>query len=166
MGTLPNCAYPAARSVPGRWGLASINVRDKAFNEYTYNFLETLIFEPDNDMSKYELFADMEDPKWLSIILSSESSQHFGFKYRVIHEKSGKEISGVWTGNQSAENVNVRQLAHAQTAKVDISSLPDGELIVIANVLTKTEKSKRPNQPNLRKRPVAVFWRAAAWLMP
>ncbi len=138
-------------SVPGRWGLASINVRDKAFNEYTYNFLETLIFEPDNDMSKYELFADMEDPKWLSIILSSESSQHFGFKYRVIHEKSGKEISGVWTGNQSAENVNVRQLAHAQTAKVDISSLPDGELIVIANVLDENGKIETAKSTKFKK---------------
>ena len=138
-------------SVPGRWGLASINVRDKAFNEYTYNFLETLIFEPDNDMSKYELFADMEDPKWLSIILSSESSQHFGFKYRVIHEKSGKEISGVWTGKQSAENVNVRQLAHAQTAKVDISSLPDGELIVIANVLDENGKIETAKSTKFKK---------------
>ena len=138
-------------SVPGRWGLASINVRDKAFNEYTYNFLETLIFEPDNDMSKYELFADMEAPKWLSIILSSESSQHFGFKYRVIHEKSGKEISGVWTGNQSAENVNVRQLAHAQTAKVDISSLPDGELIVIANVLDENGKIETAKSTKFKK---------------
>ena len=138
-------------SVPGRWGLASINVRDKAFNEYAYNFLETLIFEPDNDMSKYELFADMEDPKWLSIILSSESSQHFGFKYRVIHEKSGKEISGVWTGNQSAENVNVRQLAHAQTAKVDISSLPDGELIVIANVLDENGKIETAKSTKFKK---------------
>ena len=138
-------------SVPGRWGLASINVRDKAFNEYTYNFLETLIFEPDNDMSKYELFAEMEDPKWLSIILSSESSQHFGFKYRVIHEKSGKEISGVWTGNQSAENVNVRQLAHAQTAKVDISSLPDGELIVIANVLDENGKIETAKSTKFKK---------------
>ena len=138
-------------SVPGRWGLASINVRDKAFNEYTYNFLETLIFEPDNDMSKYELFADMEDPKWLSIILSSESSQHFGFKYRVIHEKSGKEISGAWTGNQSAENVNVRQLAHAQTAKVDISSLPDGELIVIANVLDENGKIETAKSTKFKK---------------
>ena len=138
-------------SVPGRWGLASINVRDKAFNEYAYNFLETLIFEPDNDMSKYELFAEMEDPKWLSIILSSESSQHFGFKYRVIHEKSGKEISGVWTGNQSAENVNVRQLAHAQTAKVDISSLPDGELIVIANVLDENGKIETAKSTKFKK---------------
>ena len=138
-------------SVPGRWGLASISVEDKAFNEYTYNFLETLIFEPDNDMSKYELFADMEDPKWLSIILSSESSQHFGFKYRVIHEKSGKEISGVWTGNQSAENVNVRQLAHAQTAKVDISSLPDGELIVIANVLDENGKIETAKSTKFKK---------------
>ena len=138
-------------SVPGRWGLASINVRDKAFNEYTYNFLETLIFEPDNDMSKYELFADMEDPKWLSIILSSESSQHFGFKYRVIHEKSGKEVSGVWTANQSAENVNVRQLAHAQTAKVDISSLPDGELIVIANVLDENGKIETAKSTKFKK---------------
>ena len=138
-------------SVPGRWGLASINVRDKAFNEYAYNFLETLIFEPDNDMSKYELFADMEDPKWLSIILSSESSQHFGFKYRVIHEKSGKEVSGVWTANQSAENVNVRQLAHAQTAKVDISSLPDGELIVIANVLDENGKIETAKSTKFKK---------------
>ena len=138
-------------SVPGRWGLASINVRDKAFNEYAYNFLETLIFEPDNDMSKYELFAEMEDPKWLSIILSSESSQHFGFKYRVIHEKSGKEVSGVWTGNQSAENVSVRQLAHAQTAKVDISSLPDGELVVIANVLDENGKIETAKSTKFKK---------------
>lgn len=86
-------------SVPGRWGLASLNVRDKAFNEYTYNFLETLIFEPDTDLSKYELFADITDSQWLSISLASDSGSHFGFKYRIIHEQSGKEISGIATGN-------------------------------------------------------------------
>ena len=33
-------------SAPGIWGLLEIYVMDKAGNFYTYNFSETVIFEP------------------------------------------------------------------------------------------------------------------------
>ena len=140
-------------SVPGRWGLASLNVRDKAFNEYTYNFLETLIFEPDTDLSKYELFADMTDSQWLSISLASEGGSHFGFKYRIIHEQSGKEISGIATGNSSVENRSKRGFTNAQTARIDVSSLPDGDLVVIANVLDENGKIETAKSVKVTKTP-------------
>ena len=140
-------------SVPGRWGLASLNVRDKAFNEYVYNFLETLIFEPDTDLSKYELFADITDSQWLSISLASDSGSHFGFKYRIIHEQSGKEISGIATGNSSVENRSKRGFTNAQTARIDVSSLPDGELVVIANVLDENGKIETAKSAKVTKKP-------------
>lgn len=140
-------------SVPGRWGLASLRVEDKAFNEYIYNFLETLIFEPDTDLSKYELFADMTDSQWLSISLASDSGSHFGFKYRIIHEQSGKEISGIATGNSSVENRSKRGFTNAQTARIDVSSLPDGDLVVIANVLDENGKIETAKSVKVTKTP-------------
>lgn len=140
-------------SVPGRWGLASLRVEDKAFNEYIYNFLETLIFEPDTDLSKYELFADITDSKWLSISLASDSGSHFGFKYRIIHEQSGKEISGIATGNNAMENRSKRGFTNAQTARIDVSSLPDGDLVVIANVLDENGKIETAKSVKVTKTP-------------
>lgn len=72
-------------SAPGRWGLGQMTVSDKAANQYTYIFVETLIFEPDDDMSKYILFADMDDSDMLYLTLTSESGTAFGYNYRVIH---------------------------------------------------------------------------------
>ncbi len=135
-------------SAPGRWGLARLTVNDKAANAYTYDFVETLIFEPDDDMSKYILFADMNDSNMLYLTLTSESGSHFGYNYRVIHEESGQEISGTYAGHKSEITAMSNNPADVS---IDVSSLPDGELIVIANVLDEngkieTSKSTRVNK--------------------
>lgn len=135
-------------SAPGRWGLARLTVNDKAANTYTYDFVETLIFEPDDDMSKYILFADMNDSNMLYLTLTSESGSHFGYNYRVIHEESGQEISGTYAGHKSEISAMSNNPADVS---IDVSSLPDGELIVIANVLDEngkieTSKSTRVNK--------------------
>lgn len=135
-------------SAPGRWGLGQMTISDKAANEYTYNFVETLIFEPDDDMSKYILFADMNDSNMLYLTLTSESGSHFGYNYRVIHEESGQEISGTYAGHKSEITAMSNNPADVS---IDVSSLPDGELIVIANVLDEngkieTSKSTRVNK--------------------
>lgn len=129
-------------SAPGRWGLGQLMVSDKAGNEYTYNFVETLIFEPDDDMSKYILFAEMNDNEMLYLKISSENGSHFGFNYRVIHEESGEEISG---SVQSSDGYSLSRDADEGIQVIDVSSLPDGDLIVIANILDgygKIETSK------------------------
>ena len=135
-------------SAPGRWGLGQMTISDKAANEYTYNFVETLIFEPDDDMSKYILFADMNDSNMLYLTLTSESGSHFGYNYRVIHEESGQEISGTYAGYKSEISAMSNNPADVS---IDVSSLPGGELIVIANVLDEngkieTSKSTRVNK--------------------
>lgn len=137
-------------SAPGRWGLGQMTISDKAANQYIYNFVETLIFEPDNDMSKYILFADMDESNMLYLTLTSESGTAFGYNYRVIHEESGQEISGTYNVGQ-ASSIAKAASGNPADVSIDVSSLPNGQLIVIANVLDEngkieTSKSARVNK--------------------
>ena len=137
-------------SAPGRWGLGQMTVSDKAANQYTYNFVETLIFEPDDDMSKYILFADMDDSDMLYLTLTSESGTAFGYNYRVIHEETGQELSGTYIAGQ-ASSISKVAFGNPADVSVDVSGLPDGQLIVIANILDQdgkieTSKSIRINK--------------------
>lgn len=137
-------------SAPGRWGLGQMTISDKAANQYTYNFVETLIFEPDDDMSKYILFADMDESDMLYLTLTSESGTAFGYNYRVIHEESGQEISGTYNVGQ-ASSIAKAASGNPADVSIDVSSLPNGQLIVIANVLDEngkieTSKSARVNK--------------------
>ncbi|MDE6631839.1 MAG: hypothetical protein K2K23_02455, partial [Muribaculaceae bacterium] len=77
-------------SAPGIWGLATMYISDKAGNEQTYNFVETLIFEPDDSEDGWELFAEVEDTS-LVFGLNSDEGSNFGFTWRIIHEESGME---------------------------------------------------------------------------
>lgn len=126
-----NCVLPKG-SVPGIWGLANMSVNDKAFNGKDYNFVETLIFEPDDSTTDYVLFSELGEDNILSIGLSSNAVNGYGFTYRIINEETGKEITG---------NVNTgaatRSTSYEQKATVDVSSLEDGRLIVI--VIVKDE---------------------------
>ena len=122
----------AAGAAPGIWGLAEIGVTDKALNSRTYNLVETLIFEPDNDESKYLLFADMTEDNMLDIHLESLQGSQFGFEYRIIHENSGQEISGTVSTPEGLKK-RIRYQGDSPVS-VDVSSLPDGDLIVIANI--------------------------------
>lgn len=120
------CVLPKG-SAPGIWGLAQMEVSDKAWNGKTYNFVETLIFEPDNSNTDYVLFSEFEENGLLDITLSSEVVSGYGFTYRVIHEDSGMEIDG------EVKAGYVRS-SFTPSAQVDVSSLPDGKLVVIAQV--------------------------------
>ncbi|MDE6370998.1 MAG: Ig-like domain-containing protein, partial [Duncaniella sp.] len=118
-------------SAPGIWGLSQMTVADKAFNEYTYNFVETLIFEPDNNSSDYELFADIEDSSMIFGINSQEESQ-FSYKWRIIHEESGLELSG---NSESTARVASRAVAESSVMRADLTNLPKGDLILIVEII-------------------------------
>lgn len=118
-------------SAPGIWGLAQMTVADKAFNEYTYNFVETLIFEPDDNTSDYELFADIEDSSMVFGINSLAESP-FACKWRIIHEDSGLELSG---NSDTPARTIAGEDASGRLIRADLSSLPKGDLILIVEVL-------------------------------
>lgn len=123
-------------SAPGIWGLAQMTVADKAFNEYTYNFVETLIFQPDDNTSDYELFADIEDS---SIIfgINSQSDSQFSYKWRIIHELSGLEIKG---NSESPARAISRTAPSDQLIRADLTNIPSGDLILIVEVLGEDDK--------------------------
>lgn len=110
-------------STPGIWGINSIILHDKAGNERIYNFVETLIFEPD-DNDDYVLFADFFDASTLTLSLSSELFEIYEYSYRVLHDDSGKEITGEVIG---CENT-------AENLKVDISKFDPGKLSLFVNI--------------------------------
>lgn len=116
-------------SVPGIWGVSELNVRDHAFNDFTYNFVETLIFEPDDNKSDYILFAEMNENEWLTIGLDCLSQNNYGFTYRVINEESGQEISGNYSPIRSEDTDNDYR------TQIDVSTLDDGELLVIVTAI-------------------------------
>lgn len=73
---------------------------------------------------------------------------HFGYNYRVIHEETGQEISGTYSTSTQTMRVAAN---NNSDLSIDVSSLPDGELVVIANVLDEngkieTSKSTRVNK--------------------
>ena len=148
-------------SAPGRWGLAQLTVSDKAANIYAYNFVETLIFEPDDDMSKYILFADMDDSGMLYLTLTSESGSTFGYNYRVIHEESGQEVSGTYKTEQASSIIKAISKNPADVS-VDISSLPDGQLIVIANILDEDGKIETSKSTRINKREIPTSLQGSA----
>ena len=113
-------------SAPGIWGLGEILVRDHAYNDYTYNFVETLIFEPDDSEDGWELFADWEDTSSLRLLFPNSPTDAYGFTYRIINEETGEEITG--------ENKNQSRASVEDGCLVDVSSLSDGNLLVIATV--------------------------------
>lgn len=113
-------------SVPGIWGLSQMTVADKAFNELTYNFVETLIFEPDNDSSDYVLFADISEDV-LSFCLDYSKINNNHFKWRVIHEEYGYELTGIESMSNSDSGITNTQ--------VDISSMPAGDIILITEIM-------------------------------
>lgn len=120
------CILPKG-SAPGIWGLAEMEMEDKALNSKTYNFVETLIFEPDDSRTDYILFSEIDENNLLDIELSSESVSGYGFSYRIIHQDSGEEITGKM-------DAGTTRTSYVQNTKVDVSVLPDGQLVVITQV--------------------------------
>ncbi|MDL2208821.1 hypothetical protein LJB97_04280, partial [Parabacteroides sp. OttesenSCG-928-O15] len=123
------CVLPQG-SAPGIWGLSRISIRDKALNERTYNFVETLIFEPDNSTTDYVLFSEMKEDGMIYLKITSESQSSYGFNYRVINENTGKELSG--TINKGSSSI--------KTAEINASSLGDDPLLVIVQIKNTTNE--------------------------
>lgn len=125
------CVLPQG-SAPGIWGLSELSPQDKAGNVRIYNFVETLIFEPDDSESDYVLFSELGADNILDIDLRGNSGETFGFTWRVIHEESGAELSGDGSGQASAPaRGRGLKLADNHSASIDVSSLADGDLILI-----------------------------------
>ena len=112
-------------SAPGIWGLAELTLHDKALNWHTYNFVETLIFEPDENQDDYILFTEMTSADMLKFDLSAISGN-------MASEETGQEINGVIAeANSSA----VREWVPGSSGYfIDVSALPDGKLIVIVQI--------------------------------
>lgn len=121
-------------SAPGIWGLAELTLYDKAGNRKTYNFVETVIFEPDENLDDYILFAEMTTEDILNFDLTAISGNTTGYSYvyRVISEETGQEINGVITDINSSA-VRGRTSGSAGY-NIDVSELPDGKLVVIIQV--------------------------------
>lgn len=130
-----NCILPKG-SAPGIWGLSEMSLHDKALNNKSYNFVETLIFEPDDSETDYVLFANLDDNDMLNLSLTSETLNGYGYTYRIISDENGQEISGSLTTEQRAKTRSTAQYDRS----IDISSLPDGKIIVIVNVVDSNDK--------------------------
>lgn len=135
------CVLPQG-SAPGIWGLEDITPHDKAGNVFTYNFVETLIFEPDDSDSDYVLFSELDANDILSIDLQGMSGETFGFTWRIIHEESGKEINGASDdfAAANAQKSRLRAVSARRGTSVDVSALDDGDLIVIVTALNAEGK--------------------------
>lgn len=132
-------------SAPGIWGLAELTLSDKAWNKKIYNFVETVIFEPDESTTDYVLFSEMTDNNNLTIEINSEKDAGYGFAYRVIHEETGYEVSG------ELPIQSERSVSYSRSASVDVSSLADGKLILIVSVKDKEGNIVAVRSKTLRK---------------
>ena len=123
-------------SAPGIWGLSELSLHDKAENWKTYNFVETVIFEPDDSAEDYILFAEMTEDDMLNFDLTAISGNTTGYSYvyRIISEESGEEITGIIDVNGESGNARIRRAPAGSGYNVDISSLPDGKIVVIVQV--------------------------------
>jgi len=130
-----SCILPQG-SPPGIWGLSMLTVQDKAWNSRTYNFVETLIFEPDNSTTDYVLFADIENNNTVNLGIESETDDFSGFTYRIINEDTGEEISGEVNNKQPQQTSGLRSNSsiNSQQIAVDISNLSAGKLIIIVQI--------------------------------
>ena len=120
-------------SAPGIWGISAINVRDLAFNDFTYNFVETMIFEPDDSETDYVLFADLDENSLLTLGINSETLGGYGYRYRIICDETGEEINGTLSAEQKARAMT--RAASTGDTQIDLSEWPDGKIIVIVQVL-------------------------------
>ena len=133
-------------SAPGIWGLAEMGVMDKARNERNYNFVETIIFIPDDSMTDFVLFANLEDDTIASMKITSESNDVFGFNYRIINEDTGEELSG----NVAANNI------HTANLNVDVSDISDGILLVIVQIRDENDQITAIRNVRLQKGTVSI----------
>lgn len=127
-----SCVLPKG-SAPGIWGLSILSLNDKVWNNRTYNFVETLIFEPDNSTTDYVLFAELENNNTVNLNITSETEEVFGFTYRIINEDTGEEIAGAVSEEQRNTLLRVGN-SELKPLAVDVSGLSDGKLVVIVQI--------------------------------
>ena len=146
-----NCILPQG-STPGIWGLASLKLWDKALNVRTYNFVETLIFEPDDNLDDYILLSDIKDNE-LTLKMTKTEGNGYSYGYRIINEDTGEEISG----EMNAQTTNKARRTRSSDSSVmdadyaaiiDVSELSDGNCIAIVQV--KNEEGKAVAVRNTR----------------
>ncbi len=132
-------------SAPGIWGLSHIEVHDKAVNVKTYNFVETLIFEPDDNLGDYILLSDIKDDE-LTLKMTKTEGNGYSYGYRIINEDTGEEISGEMTARTTtqarltrASDTSVTDADYA--AIIDLSKLSDGNCIAIVQVKDGDDKA-------------------------
>lgn len=139
-----NCVLPKG-SAPGIWGLASLRLKDKALNERTYNFVETLIFEPDDNINDYILLSDIKDNE-LTLKMTKTENNGYSYSYRIINEDTGEEISGEMN-QQTTSEARVMRAADSSvieadySAVIDLSKLSDGNCIAIVQVKDTEDKT-------------------------
>lgn len=121
-------------------------------NERTYNFVETLIFEPDDNLDDYILLSDIKDNE-LTLKMTKTEGNGYSYGYRIINEDTGEEISGemnVQTTNKArrtrSSDSSVMDADYA--AIIDVSELSDGNCIAIVQV--KNEEGKAVAVRNTR----------------
>jgi hypothetical protein len=129
-----SCVLPKG-SAPGIWGLAELTVLDKVQNGRTYNFVETLVFEPDDSTSDYVLFAELNKNNIVSLEIESETEDLYGFTYRIINEDTGEELRGEVMKN------NTLRSSYTHTVDVDVSGMSDGSLVIIVQIKDEDEKT-------------------------
>lgn len=121
-------------SAPGIWGLSELSLHDKALNWHTYNFVETLIFEPTDNQDDFILFADMVDNSTLNFNVESLGAMNgYSYSYRVISEENGQEIDGMINANGQSTNAKVR-MSSSNGFDIDVSTLPTGKIVLIVQV--------------------------------
>ena len=123
-------------SAPGIWGLSEMTLMDKALNVRTYNFVETIIFEPDDNLADYILYSELFQNETLRLGVNSKSQYGFEYTYRVINEDTGEEVTGELNNTQRISlrsgNTNEYDL------EIDISTLSAGTLLVIVQIKDET----------------------------
>ncbi|MDH8701497.1 hypothetical protein M2138_000843 [Dysgonomonadaceae bacterium PH5-43] len=150
-----SCVLPKG-SAPGIWGLSELELTDRAWNIRTYNFVETLIFEPDNSTADYVLFAELgDDSNYINLNVTSETDNVSGFNYRIINEDTGVEITG------EIELAKPQMLRSSNDILLDISSLGTGNIVVIVHVKDKDGEvlAVRSSKINKAATPATLTWK-------
>ena len=110
----------------------------------TYNFVETLIFEPDDNVDDYILLSDIKDNELTLKMTKTEGNGH-SYGYRIINEDTGEEISGEMnqqtTSKARAKRISDSSVMEADfSAVIDLSKLSDGNCIAIVQVKDADDK--------------------------
>jgi len=120
-------------SVPGTWGLSSMQLTDRANNVRNYSFVETVIFdllEADYDFTA-EPTVSLNTDNYVTALNEENSALQvacspcngIGFHYQIYSEFGGEVLTGSGT---MANDIG-------EISGIDLSQYPDGDLSVSIN---------------------------------